>query len=73
MLLFSGLAPSKLKKIKQKLRKGYVYIEESFNTIFKMGYGGVKTCTRYTVQYAHHLISGRLGVCSRGMYIARQG
>ena len=29
---FSGL--------KKKLRVGYVYIEESFNTIFIMGYGG---------------------------------
>ena len=34
---FSGLAPSKLKK---KIRVGYVYIEESFDTIFNMGYGG---------------------------------
>ena len=35
---FSGLAPSKL-KIKKKIRVGYVYIEESFDTIYIMGYG----------------------------------
>ena len=33
---FSGLAPSKLKIFQQKLRVGYVYIEESFDTIFNM-------------------------------------
>ena len=36
---FSGLAPAKL-KIKKKSGVGYVCIEESFNTIFNMGYGG---------------------------------
>ena len=34
---FSGLAPSKLKKI----RVGYVYTEESFDTIFNTGYGKI--------------------------------
>ena len=38
----SGLAPSKL-KIKKKIRVGYVYIEESFDTINSMGYGGRTT------------------------------
>ena len=33
-------SPSKLKKISKKLRVGYVYIEESFDTIFNMGYMG---------------------------------
>ena len=37
---FSGLAPSKLKMFSKKLRVGYVFIEESFDTIFNMGYGG---------------------------------
>ena len=37
---FSGPAPSKLKIFQQKLRVGYSYIEESFDTIFNMGYGG---------------------------------
>ena len=37
---FSGLASSKLKKCQTNLRVGYVYIEESFDTIFNMGYGG---------------------------------
>ena len=37
---FSGPAPSKQKFFKKKLRVGYVYIEESFDTIFNMGYGG---------------------------------
>ena len=35
-----GLAPSKLKILKKKMRVGYVYIEESFGTIFNIGYGG---------------------------------
>ena len=35
---FSGLASSK--QIFFKLRVGYVYIEESFDTIVNMGYGG---------------------------------
>ena len=26
--------------MKKKLRVGYLYIEESFDTIFNMGYGG---------------------------------
>ena len=34
---FASLAPSNL-KIKKKVRVGYVYIEESFDTIFNMGY-----------------------------------
>ena len=34
---FSGLAPSKLKIFSKKLRVGYVYIEESFDTLFNMG------------------------------------
>ena len=36
---FSGLSPSKLKKCSTKIkgRAGYVYIEESFDTIFNMG------------------------------------
>ena len=34
----SGLTPSKLKFCQQKLRVGYVYIEESVDTIFNMGY-----------------------------------
>ena len=37
---FSGLAPSKLKIVKKKIRVGYVYIEESFDTIFNMGNRG---------------------------------
>ena len=36
---FSDLAPSKRKKLSTKLRVGYVFIEESFDTIFDMGYG----------------------------------
>ena len=40
---FSGLAPSKLKIFQQKLRVDYVYIEESFDTIFNMGYGSGKS------------------------------
>ena len=40
---FSGLAPSKLKMFSTKIRVGYVYIEESFDTIFNMGYGGRTT------------------------------
>ena len=39
---FSGLAASKL-KLKKKIRVGYVYIEESFDTTFTMGYGSVKS------------------------------
>ena len=35
---FSGLAPSKRIFFQQKLRVGYVCIEESFDTIFDMGY-----------------------------------
>ena len=38
---FSGLAPSKLNF--KKIRVCFVYIEESFNTIFNMGYGGRTT------------------------------
>ena len=37
---FSGLAPSRLKFFQKEIRVGYVYIEESFDTIFNMGYGG---------------------------------
>ena len=37
---FSGQAPSKQNFFQQKSRVGYVYIEESFDTIFNMGYGG---------------------------------
>ena len=37
---FLGLAPSKLTFKKKKWRVGYVYIEDSFDTIFNMGYGG---------------------------------
>ena len=40
---FFGPAPSKLKILQQKLRVGYSYIEESFDTIFNMGYGGEPT------------------------------
>ena len=40
---FSGLGPLKLKFFQQNLRVGYVYIEESFDTIFNMGYGGGRT------------------------------
>ena len=32
---FSGLAPSKLKLFSKKIKVGYMYIEESFDTIFK--------------------------------------
>ena len=39
LMPLTGLAPSKL-KIKKKLRVGYVYLEESFDAIFNMGYGG---------------------------------
>ena len=38
---FTGLAPSKLKNVQTNLRVGYVYIEESFDTIFNMGYRGI--------------------------------
>ena len=38
LMPFSGLTPLKLKK--EKIRVGYVYIEESYDTIFNMGYGG---------------------------------
>ena len=37
-MTFSGLAPSKLIFF-YKSRVGYAYIEESFDTIFNMGYG----------------------------------
>ena len=40
LMPFSGLAPSKLKFFSKKLRVGFVYIEESFDSIFNMGYGG---------------------------------
>ena len=43
LIPFSGLAPSRLKKVSTKLRVVYVYIEESFDTIFNMGYGGHTT------------------------------
>ena len=33
---FPGQAPSKLKLKKKKIRIGYEYIEESFDTIFNM-------------------------------------
>ena len=47
---FSGPAPLKLKK---KLRVGYVYIAESFDTIFNMGYwGGGPTGPPYPMHYA---------------------
>ena len=39
LMTFSGLAPTKL-KIKKKIRVRYVYMEESFDTIFNMGYWG---------------------------------
>ena len=38
--VFSGLASLKMKCLKKNLRVSYVYIEESFDTIFTMGYGG---------------------------------
>ena len=37
--LFSGVAPLKL----HNLSVGYVYIENSFDTIFNIGYGSVKS------------------------------
>ena len=41
---FSGLATSKLKiYLKKKIRVSCVYIKESFDTIFNMGYGGRTT------------------------------
>ena len=42
LMPFSGLAPSKLTFFQKNLRVGYVYIEESFDTIFNMGYGGAR-------------------------------
>ena len=42
-MLFSGVAPSKLKFCSKKLRVGYEYIEESFDTVFNMGYGSGKS------------------------------
>ena len=39
MLPFVGLAPLKLKFLSKEIKGGYVYIEESFDTIFNMGYG----------------------------------
>ena len=43
LMPFSGLAPSRLKKFSTKLRVVYVYIEESFDTIFNMGYESWKS------------------------------
>ena len=37
---FSGLATPKRKFFQNKLRVGYVYIEDSFDTIFNISYGG---------------------------------
>ena len=47
---FSVLAPSKLKKFSKKLRVGYVYIKESFDIIFKMGYGSGKSAMHERVK-----------------------
>ena len=42
--LFYAYANPKTKNLfQQKLWVGYVYIEESFDTIFNMGYGGRTT------------------------------
>ena len=40
---FSGLAPSKMNIFPKNSRVGYVCIEESFGTIFDMGYGTGKS------------------------------
>ena len=40
---FVGLAPLKLKFLSKEIKGGYVYIEESFDTIFNMGYGSGKS------------------------------
>ena len=37
---FSGLAPSNLIFFSKKIRVGYVYMEETFDIIFDMGYVG---------------------------------
>ena len=39
----SGLSTSKLKFFQQKLRVGYVYINESIDTIFNMDFGSEKS------------------------------
>ena len=52
---FSALAPSKLILLK-KLRIGYVYIEETFDTIFNMGYGPGKSPMDDRVKYMAYLI-----------------
>ena len=45
LMTFSGLTPSKQNILSKKLRVGYAYVEESFDTIFKMGYvGGGGSC-----------------------------
>ena len=52
MRLSSDLAPSKKTFSKKKLSVGYVYIEESFDTIFNMDYGGGGgRCTPPTMDY----------------------
>ena len=38
--LFPAYHPQNWNFVQKKLRVGYVYIEESFDTIFDMGYGG---------------------------------
>ena len=58
---FSGLAPSKL-NIKKKIRVGYVYIEESFDTIFNMGYGG----GAYNARAPHGLWIGKIAHGRKG-------
>ena len=45
---FSGLAPSK------KIRVGYVYKEESFDTIFNMDYGSGKSAMDERVNLRHY-------------------
>ena len=37
--------------LKTEKRVGYVYIEESFDTIFNMGYGGGRTTPEPTMDY----------------------
>ena len=62
---FSCLAPSKQKILFKKLRVGYVYIKESFDTILNMGYGGG---VRTTPPPPHGFWGGPNSPWTKGVY-----
>ena len=51
LMPFSGLAPSKLIFFSKQIKGNYVYMEESFDTIFNMGYGSGKSPMGESVEY----------------------